>query len=468
MGNQSNPWDLVVTGAGSGGVGAAIAAARMGLRVLLLERGPAVGGNAAHGGVNMWEPGVGGTGIPFEIYRRLRQVPQAVDIYSFGRHYGWPESNSPAFPGGEHVIDPQRRYVDTLRRYGSQGLANDEAFLRQHGHGVVFEPAAYVDVVNEMMRETGCIEIRTGVAFVDAQCSDGTVQAVTLCDGSTIEANAWIDATHTAALCSACGAGTAAPGSARLNAVTLMYRITPASSPQIEPLPPDVPAECWWESSFPLMSCVQYPCGDRNCNMLPTMSGEQCIRLGPDAAYAECARRVRAHWHWVQQDFPEFQNYRLSWLAPRLGVRETVHIECEYMLNAADLTRGISQQDHRDIIALADHAFDRHGDGGGCVELAQPYGIPFRSLVPKGLHNVLIASMAAGFTPEAATSCRLSRTMMQLGQAAGTAAAFTARLSVSPKQVPAEELQNALRNERVQVDWPMPDMLLQYVLDEHR
>jgi len=200
--------------------------------------------------------------------------------------------------------------------------------------------------------------------------------------------------------------------------------------------------------------------------MLPTMGGEEFTSLAARAAYRECERRVRAHWCWVQREFPEFQGYRLSWIAPSLGVRETVHLSCEYMLTVEDLLCGLTGQEHSDTVTLGDHALDRHGEGGGCTELAEPYGVPFRSLVPEGLQNVLIASMAAGFTPEAATSCRLSRTMMQLGQAAGTAVALAGRLSVRPREVPAAQLQDSLREQHVQLSWPMPHDLLEYVLDE--
>jgi len=56
----TNTYDLVVIGAGSGGIGAALAAARAGLRVLLVEKSDMLGGNATRCGVNCWEPGVGG------------------------------------------------------------------------------------------------------------------------------------------------------------------------------------------------------------------------------------------------------------------------------------------------------------------------------------------------------------------------------------------------------------------------
>ena len=136
------------------------------------------------------------------------------------------------------------------------------------------------------------------------------------------------------------------------------------------------------------------------------------------------------------------------------------------MLCADDLRRGLPGQTHPDIIALADHAMDHHGRSGGCVELAHPYGIPFRSLAVRGLRNVLIASMASGFTPEAATSCRLSRTMMQLGQAAGIGTAIAWQRSIALRDVPPGDLREMLRAQHVQFVWPTSADLVEYVENE--
>jgi hypothetical protein len=458
--------DLVVMGAGSGGIGAALAAARMGADVLLIEKGDRIGGNAAWGGVNCYEPGAGGTGIPFDIYRELTGIPDAVGVYSYGRHMCWPESNVPPFPGGEHLVDPERRYIDSLQRHGSLGLREDESFIRAHWHGVVFEPEAYVTVVERMLRRTGRCRILTEASFSETDFADGRLQGVTLGDGSRVTARTWIDSTNSGALARACGCEILPRGEAPLNAATLIYRITQTETPGLEALPSDIPEACWWAPRFPVMSCVQYPNGDRNCNMLPTMTGEECESFGIKDAYLECKRRVRAHWHWIQSEYPEFRHNRLNWIAPRLGVRETVHVRCDYQLSEQDLVGGLSDQGHPDVVAIADHAMDRHGEGGGCKELTQPYGIPFRSLVPQGASNVLVASMAAGFTPVAATSCRLSRTMMQIGQAAGTAAALGCRSGIDARDLDPEALREALREQHVQLDWPMSENLRSHLIDE--
>ena len=193
--------------------------------------------------------------------------------------------------------------------------------------------------------------------------------------------------------------------------------------------------------------------------MLPAMEGAEYLRLGEEAARVECERRARAHWRFVQAHFPEFQRFRIRELAPMMGVRETRRVVGEYVLTENDLVTGIRRQAHPDIVTLADHAMDRHGQGGACPGLKSPYGVPYRCLIPKGFRNLLVACRGASFSSIAATSCRLTRTMMQLGEAAGTAAALARTLSVSLPEVPADKLRQALRDQHAQVDWPMPEDL---------
>ena len=137
------------------------------------------------------------------------------------------------------------------------------------------------------------------------------------------------------------------------------------------------------------------------------------------------------------------------------------------MLTENDLLAGIRGQQHDDIICLADHAMDTHGSHTrGIGELSAPYGVPYRCLVPKGQRNLLVACRAASFSSLAASSCRLSRTMMQLGQAAGTAAALAQELKVDLPDVPPAPLRAALRAQHVQLDFPLPDSLHNYLRDE--
>jgi hypothetical protein len=107
---------------------------------------------------------------------------------------------------------------------------------------------------------------------------------------------------------------------------------------------------------------------------------------------------------------------------------------------------------------------DTHGSHArGIGELREPYGVPYRCLIPQGQRNLLVACRAASFSALAASSCRLSRTMLQLGQAAGTAAALAHELQVDLPEVPADRLRAALRDQHVQLEHPLPDSLRAYL-----
>ncbi|MBM3889241.1 MAG: FAD-dependent oxidoreductase, partial [Verrucomicrobia bacterium] len=332
--------DVAVLGGGSGGFGAALAAARLGLDVVLVERADCLGGNSVRGGVACWEMGIGGTGIPFDLYRRLKQQPQAIGIYSYGRHASTfdPTREAYRYPGGETVIDPTRRYLDTLMRHGARGLstADARAFRRERWHGLPFEPDAMAKTMLAMLKETGRCRVLFNTAFVSAQVTAGTVHSVKLSDGRKLNADYYVDATGDGVVCVATGCETMmgqepqarfgephAPtnATARVNGVTLIYRVTPAAEAIVEPLPDGVPEKCWWAGRFPSAQINHCPNGDLNVNMLPTMDGKEFLQRGYDNAMTECQRRIRAHWHHVQTACAEFQKFRLKWIAPALGIR---------------------------------------------------------------------------------------------------------------------------------------------------
>jgi hypothetical protein len=470
-------YNLVVFGAGSGGIGAALAALRLGLSAALIESSNTIGGTVVRGGVHVWEPCAGSTGLPFEIYSRLRQFSKAVAIYSHGRHCcRHTRSDQPPFPGGENIIDPNRRYLDTLQVHGANTF--DESFTREHFHGVVFNPEVYMRVVEDMLAAHGAFHLSQETTVSDVRQADGFIHSVALTNGKSVGAEVYVDATGDGRFCLACGCEALlgrdsrrlfnepdAPDEADLltNAVTLIYRVSPATRPEVTPLPAGIPSACWWRKQFPVVSATQCPWGDYHLNMLPTMEYREMVDLGGENAYRECCRRVRAHWHHIQADYPEFRRYRLSWIAPSLGVRESNRIVCEYMLTENDILAGFTSHSYHDIIALADHGLDRHGKGGSYRGLIMPYGIPYRCLIPKGYQNLLVACRAAGFSSLAASSCRLSRTMLQLGQAAGTAAALATKRKCPVAQVPLTTLRQMLSDQHVQLDWPMPETLRKYI-----
>jgi len=456
--------DIAVVGGGSAGFAAAWSAAHLGSDVVLIEKEAMLGGTSTIGGVNNWEPVMGATGVPYRVYQRLKKLPNAVGVYRFDRHCSWKKPwEKYVFPGGMIETDPCLSYAHTLLRHGP-GMG-DERWFREHCHGVIFEPDAMAQTMLAMLNETGHCRVLLKTPFVSATHNAGRVSTVTLSDGTLVRARIFIDATD-GVLCAQVGgelmSGRDAksafnePGAppepvAHMNGATLIYRVTPLGKKEpdlIEPLPVDVSEKCWWQKGFPYAFVGEYPTGDRFVNMLPTMRGEEYLKLGPEKAYAECERRVRTHWHWYQKNFDEFRRFRLKSIFPLMGVRETRRVKGEYVLNQNDLIEGVPRQKHADIIAIADHCMDSHGGGGPGGELKNAYGIPYRCLLPLHTENVLIAGRAASFSAIAASSCRLSRTMMQLGEAAGVAAHLACTTDVPLRAVDAAAIRR-LMNEKI-------------------
>jgi hypothetical protein len=153
------------------------------------------------------------------------------------------------------------------------------------------------------------------------------------------------------------------------------------------------------------------------------MQGWEFQRMDLASARLECERRARLAWNWMQRE-QGFAKFRLVRFFPMMGVREGPRLVGRHVLTENEIQLGWqSQPGPERFITLADHELDIHGAGGMQKKLKQPYGVPYECLLPREYRNVAAACRGAGFSHIAASSCRLSRTMMQLGHAAGLAAA---------------------------------------------
>jgi hypothetical protein len=156
----------------------------------------------------------------------------------------------------------------------------------------------------------------------------------------------------------------------------------------------------------------------------------------------EARRLVYAHLYWLQTD-GGLPTWGLVGIAPEIGVRESRRIMGEYIMTELDCTSGLKGQEHPDIVVIADHTLDMHNSFDLPVANG-PYGIPFRCLRPRGFGNLMVASKAASFSHIAASACRLQRTVMRLGEVAGTAAAMAVSDGVDPGMVEIDVLKSRL------------------------
>lgn len=135
---------------------------------------------------------------------------------------------------------------------------------------------------------------------------------------------------------------------------------------------------------------------------------------------------------------------------PEIQVRETRHIQGEYVLNIEDihLTRYFP-----DAIGRGSHVIDTSPVPEALKNFVLPprwqFSIPYRCLVPRGVNNLLLAGRCISATHEASGCTRVTVQCMITGEAAGVAAAMCARQGCAPRDVDVAQLRRTLANQGV-------------------
>ena len=129
-------------------------------------------------------------------------------------------------------------------------------------------------------------------------------------------------------------------------------------------------------------------------------------------------------------------------LAPRLGIRETQRIVGEHVITENDLRSG---QLPVDTIASGTYRLDLWGGDVSPEERHVPcYGIPYRALVPRDVDGLLLAGRIISGTHIASSAYRVQPILATAGQAAGVAAALAARSGAQPRALDAQAVRRVL------------------------
>ena len=151
-----------------------------------------------------------------------------------------------------------------------------------------------------------------------------------------------------------------------------------------------------------------------------------------DLTRAEMQGRADAHamFRAWKKEVPAFADAYFMEAYPWIGVRESRRIIGQYVLKENDL---MSAARFDDAIATGCWYLDLHPNKtvvGSANDFdpkkvqPEPYDIPFRSLVPQKVANLLVAGRCHSATRGAHASTRVTATAMALGEAAGCAAAI--------------------------------------------
>ena len=398
---RNDRYDIIVVGGGFAGCAAAIAAAEQGASVLLLEASNALGGAA---NVNLVNP--------------------------FMRYYSKEEEGRLIFSRG--IFE---RITGKLEEMGAL-FGKKDIF-----HSRVFNEEALKLILNRMVLEAG-VEVLFHSYLFDAETENGRLLSVTVATKSgklRFLADCFVDATGDAdlAVLAGCPFRLGRKEDRLCQPMTLCFRLGNVDIEKyLEEKPLINPLYKQWQAEGKIKNVREDVLVFRN--PVPGVlhfNSTRIVRLNPvdvfDVTRAEIEAREQVFElvDFLRQNFEAFRACELISTAAAIGVRESRMIDGAYVLTEEDLKACTR---FPDSIALGNYDRDIHNpEGSGTshyyFEGTDHYSVPYRSLVPQGCDNLLVAGRCISVTHEAQASIRIMPIVCCLGEAAGVAAAMAVR-----------------------------------------
>ncbi|MCL4202726.1 MAG: FAD-dependent oxidoreductase [Pirellulaceae bacterium] len=166
-------------------------------------------------------------------------------------------------------------------------------------------------------------------------------------------------------------------------------------------------------------------------------------------ATIEGRRQVRAICDLLREHFMDGQGTPLLTLPAKIGIREGRHAQCLHTLTQDELLDG---RRFPDAIANGTYPVDIHNASGGGItfrylEKTPFYQIPYSSLVPRGAHNILVAGRSIDADEGAFGAVRVMINCNQMGQAAGVAAWLALDSGKSVADIDTHRLRETLKQQ---------------------
>ncbi len=395
---DSGTYDLVVCGGGYAGTCSAISAARMGLKVALIQNRSILGGNGSSE-VRVWAMGT----YPDGLYP-VGEIVQEI------------EDNAFQSPG------PDYHFADDRKLRVVRAEPNISLFLNHHAYAVEMKDTTTIAAVRALDVRTGRIRRFAGRFFVDAT-GHGTIGDLAGADQAQIPAG-------------------------RMG-MSNMFRWENAAAPQDFPACPwaldlkeeDFPypkeghGQWFWESGFD-----KDPVGGleetRDWNLRAVYGAWDAIKN--KGAYAK--KEAAAH-----------RNARLSWLAYVGGTRETRQLLGDVVLSLEDIQQ---KREFPDGCVLSTWSIDLHFPDEryngpylktnafiSIAKHARPfdplkgYAVPYRCFYSRNLTNLFMAGRDLSVTHEALGTVRVQKTLGMVGVVVGRAAGICIEMKCSPRDV---------------------------------
>ncbi|MBE6651208.1 MAG: FAD-dependent oxidoreductase [Ruminococcaceae bacterium] len=406
-------YDLTVAGGGFAGVAAAVAAAREGCSVLLLEKGNSLGGAAVNCLVNPFmRNNTELNGVNTELSQGLFEEIKERLI------------ERDALVNGRIFLEEELKFV-----------FND--MVREANIDVLFR--AYISSVDKKDGKISNIRVSTISGYVD------------------IESDYYIDATGDAQVAYLAGCPTilGREPDHLCQPMTLCFRVG------------NVDVERFFEGKERLVELykdarangdVTNPREDILVFRTPIhnvlhFNTTRVVKLDPtsvfDVSKAELIARdqVREIYDFMKKHAEGLEDSFLMMTAPEIGVRESRMIVGDYVLTEQDCRNFTKFEDG---IATCNYDIDIHNpEGSGTSHYYFPkgeyYTIPYRSLIPQSVSNMLVAGRCISSDHGAQASYRIMPTVCTIGEAAGTAVALAKISACDVRNISITDLQSTLR-----------------------
>ncbi|MCD0486971.1 FAD-dependent oxidoreductase [Pedobacter sp. MC2016-14] len=428
--------DLVVTGGGLSGVCAAITAARKGLKVILIQDRPVLGGNSSSE-VRLWVLGA---------------------TSHLGNNNRWSRE------GG--VIDE---------------ILVENTYKNKEGNPLIFDTILLDKVIAEA---NITLLLNTAVHEVDKSSADLISAVKAFCSQNAT-------AYHVKAplFCDASGDGivgflSGAPfrmGAERMDEFDekfapsseygellghSLYFYSKDTGKPVKFTPPDFALQDITKEipRFKSFNAKEYGCklwwleyGGR----MDTVHDTEKIKW-------ELWKVVYGAWNYIKNsgEFPEAETMTLEWVGTIPGKRESRRFEGDYMLHQKDI---VEQRTHHDAVAYGGWSIDLHPADGvfsekpGCNQWHSKgvYQIPYRCLYSRSIKNLFLAGRIISATHVAFASTRVMATAAHVGQAVGMAAFIAKEKGLNPAQLLQENRIASLQKELLKTGHHIPGFELQ-------
>ena len=417
-----NKFDLIVAGGGLSGVAAAVAAAREGLHVLIVEKNSNLGGAASNCLIN-----------PFMKYSLQKKDARGEVFYE--------QLNCGIF----------KEVVDRLRRAGALNESNM--------FNVAFN-IEYMKMILEDLCEENGVDLLYQTTVTGADVRDGVVRSVRVFNKngfSDLYAEYFLDCTGDGDLSVMAGAPfrLGREEDHLCQPMTLCFWV---SNVDMEQFAKDRPLINGRYKEWQEQGKIKNPRenvlifrhvapGILHFNTTRVINRNPVDAFDLTAAQREARKQVFEMYGFLKENFPSFKDAVLLMSAPEIGVRESRMIDGDYVFCLDDI---LNYRKFEDSVACGCYEVDIHNPSGTGTHLIylkkdNYYTIPLRCLLPRGMENLMVAGRCISSTHEAQSAYRILPIVCNIGEGAGCAVAIAHADKVRPRDISVEKLHAMLR-----------------------